>query len=134
MGIALTKDSIDLGIVVTDIDASLKFYRDTLGFKSAGDNPMPGGAHMWRLMCGTSMIKLLKFMPTPEAKPAKGGPGGGLGYRYWTITVSNIQEITDACAAAGYKVRVPVTELMPGTTISMVEDPDGNWVEFLTRG
>ena len=27
--------------------------------------------------------------------------------------------------------RMPVTEIRPGVTISMVEDPDGNWVEFL---
>jgi catechol 2,3-dioxygenase-like lactoylglutathione lyase family enzyme len=134
MGVALTKDSIDLGIVVSDIEASLAFYRDTLGFTPAGDGPMPGGSHMWRLMYGTTMIKLLTFDPAPAAKPAKGGIGGGFGYRYWTMSVSNIHEITTACEAGGYKVRVPVTEIMKGTTISMVEDPDGNWVEFLTRG
>ena len=134
MGVALTKDSIDLGIVVRDIDAALAFYRDTLGFTSAGDNKMPGGSHMWRLMCGTSMIKLVTFTPMPEASAPRGGIQGASGYRYWTMSVSNIQEITDACTAAGYKVRVPVTQIMPGTTISMVEDPDGNWVEFLTRG
>jgi catechol 2,3-dioxygenase-like lactoylglutathione lyase family enzyme len=134
MGVALTKDSIDLGIVVRDIDAALAFYRDTLGFTPAGDSKMPGGSHMWRLMCGTSMIKLVTFTPTPEASAPRGGIQGASGYRYWTMSVSNIQEITDACAAAGYKVRVPVTTIMPGTTISMVEDPDGNWLEFLTRG
>lgn len=134
MGVHITKDSIDLGIVVSDIEASLRFYRDTLGLTPVGDGPMPGGAHMWRLACGTTQIKLLTFSPTPEAKPAKGGINGGLGYRYWTISVSNLQEATDACAAAGYKIRVPVTEIMKGTTISMIEDPDGNWVELLTRG
>ncbi len=39
----LTKDSIDLGIVVCDADASLVFYRDTLGFTFEGEMPMPGG-------------------------------------------------------------------------------------------
>ena len=57
-----------------------------------------------------------------------------LGYRYWTMSVSNIAEITDAVAAAGYKVRIPVTEIRANTSISMVEDPDGNWVEFLAIG
>ena len=133
MGVALTKDSIDLGIVVRDIDAALKFYRDTLGFTTAGDSDMPGGMHMWRLMCGTSMIKLVTVAPTPEAKPARGGIAGASGYRYFTIAVSNLQEMADACAAAGYKVRIPPSEILPGTKISMVEDPDGNWVEFLGR-
>ena len=30
MGIALTKDSIDLGIIVTDGEAALAFYRDVV--------------------------------------------------------------------------------------------------------
>jgi len=71
--------------------------------------------------------------PMPEAKPARGGIAGASGYRYWTMSVTNLQEITDAVAAAGYKVRIPVMEIAPGTKISMVEDPDGNWVEFLDR-
>jgi hypothetical protein len=28
-------------------------------------------------------------------------------------------------------VRVPITEIRPGIEIAIVEDPDGNWVEFL---
>jgi predicted enzyme related to lactoylglutathione lyase len=48
--------------------------------------------------------------------------------------VSNLAEITDACAAAGVKVVVPAREIRPGTSISIVEDPDGNWVEFLQVG
>lgn len=35
MTVQLTKDSIDLGIVVRDAEASLAFYRDTLGFTPA---------------------------------------------------------------------------------------------------
>jgi len=134
MTVALTKDSIDLGIVVTDPQASLKFYRDTLGFKSAGESPMPGGVTMYRLMCGTSMIKLVHPAKPPAATAPPGGIAGATGYRYWTISVSNLTEITDDCAAAGYKVVVPVREVMPGLSISMVEDPDGNWVEFLQAG
>ena len=37
MDLQLTKDSIDLGIVVRDIDAALAFYRDVLGFEPAGE-------------------------------------------------------------------------------------------------
>jgi glyoxylase I family protein len=132
MGVALTKDSIDLGIVVRDADAALGFYRDTLGFEEAGVTPMPGGGGtMYRLMCGTSMIKLVHHETVPEAAAPPGGIAGATGYRYWTISVSNLQEITDACAAAGRKVVVKPREIRPGTSISIVEDPDGNWVEFL---
>jgi glyoxylase I family protein len=131
MGVALTKDSIDLGIVVSDAEASLGFYRDVLGFQSAGQMDIPGGATMHRLMCGTSMVKLVHHSTPPPAVAPPGGIPAATGYRYFTISVSNIDEVTDACAAAGHKVVVPVRDLRPGVTISIVEDPDGNWVEFL---
>ena len=44
MDLQLTKDSIDLGIVVRDIDAALAFYRDVLGFEPAGDGHDPRAA------------------------------------------------------------------------------------------
>ena len=134
MGVQLTKDSIDLGIVVRNGDAALAFYRDVLGFEHIGSGPMPGGSVMHRLMCGTSMIKLVAFDPVPEAANPPGGLNKATGYRYWTISVSNIAEMVDACAAQGVKVKVPVTEIRPGVTIAMVEDPDGNWVELLQNG
>ena len=130
MGVELTKDSIDLGIVVSDADAALAFYRDVLGLEYLGERPMPGGA-MHRLGCGTSVIKLVSLKKPPPAAAPPGGIGGGTGYRYWTISVSNMEDVVAACEAAGRPVAVPITELAPGTTIAIVEDPDGNWVELL---
>jgi len=130
MGVNLTKDSIDLGIVVSDGEAALKFYRDTLGFEHVGDLPMGGGSTMHRLMCGTSLIKVISGS-NPPAKSPPGGIQGATGYRYWTISVSNINDVVAACEKGGYRVAVPVREFRPGVTIAIVEDPDGNWVEFL---
>ena len=113
MDLQLTKDSIDLGIVVRDIDAALAFYRDVLGFEPAGDSAMPGGAHMHRLMCGTSMIKLLHFDPTPEAANPPGAIHKASGYRYWTISVADVAAVVTACEAAGVTVKVPRKSLVP---------------------
>ena len=131
MGIELTKDSIDLGIVVKDKDAALKFYRDTLGFDFQEETQMGGGMVMQRLLCGTSLIKLVTFAETPgEANPV-GGINTATGYRYWTISVSNLEELAAECKAAGYNVPMEPREIRPGVSIAMVEDPDGNWVELL---
>lgn len=130
MGVAITKRAIDLGIVTTNGDAMLKFYRDTLGFQYLREMKMPGGGLMHQLACGDSVIKVVVVESLP-AKAAPGGVRGANGYRYWTISVSNLAELLKTCADAGYKVAMKETEIRPGVKIAMVEDPDGNWVEFL---
>ena len=126
----VSKDSIDLGIVVTDEKAAVAFYRDGLGLEWEGELPLPGGK-MYRLKCGSTVIKLLKLERMPTAKPAPGGPMGGLGYRYFTISVPDIRGLVAQLEAKGIKPTVPVTEFRPGVTIAMVADPDGNTIEFL---
>jgi catechol 2,3-dioxygenase-like lactoylglutathione lyase family enzyme len=105
MGIALKKTSIDLGIITTNGPAMLAFYRDTLGLQYEKEIPMPVGPGVMHRMYG---------------------------YRYWTITVTNLDEITAACEKAGSKIAIAPKEIRPGVRIAMVEDPDGNWVEFLS--
>src|SRR3954454_7217494 len=100
MQLQLTKDSIDLGIVTTNGDAMLAFYRDVLGFGDDGETPMPGGT-MRRLRCGTSVIKLVSPPREPPANAAPGGIQGATGYRYWTISVANLPELVAACEEAG---------------------------------
>lgn len=133
MTVTLRKDSIDLGIVIKDSEASLAFYRDVLGFEHVGDIPMPGGMNgtMHRLLCGSSLIKLVKLDSVPEASAPPGGISGATGFRYFTMQVTNITEITEACKDAGSEVVIDQLTVRPGVTISMVTDPDGNWVEFV---
>jgi catechol 2,3-dioxygenase-like lactoylglutathione lyase family enzyme len=133
MGATIAKDSIDIGIIVKDADRSLAFYRDTLGLPFEGSLDMGGGTTMHRLKAGTTVVKLLAMATPPPAEAPPGGIRGAYGYRYWTITVSNIQELVAAVENAGYKVVTPVREIRAGVTIAIVEDPDGNWVEFLTN-
>lgn len=131
MGVELTKDGVDLGIVTGNPDAMLRFYRDTLGLVQEPDTPFPGGGTMHRLWCGKSLIKIVAPDPAPKDTSPPAPITRATGYRYWTISVSNLHEMTDACAAAGYQVTMPVTEIRAGVSISMIEDPDGNWVELL---
>ena len=131
MAIVTSKDSIDLGIVVQDADASLAFYRDTLGLPFQVKLDMPGGMTMNRLLAGTSVVKLVSFEETPKASAPPGGLAGATGYRYFTICVENLDEVTADAEAAGYNVPVSPREIRPGIKIAMIEDPDGNWVELL---
>jgi catechol 2,3-dioxygenase-like lactoylglutathione lyase family enzyme len=130
MGITLTKRAIDLGIVTTNGEAMLKFYRDVIGLQYLREMKMPGGGLMHQLGCGDTVIKVVVVDSLPAKAPA-GGIRGANGYRYWTISVSNLGDLLKGCGDAGYKITVKETEIRPGVKIGIVEDPDGNWVEFL---
>lgn len=134
MPIELTKDSIDLGIVTSNGPAMVSFYRDLLGFTEEPQTPFPGGGVMNRLRCGTSLIKIVEPNPAPANAPVSGPIPAATGYRYWTMTISNLAEVFAACEADGRKTVIPITEIRPGVTIAIVEDPDGNLVEFVELG
>ena len=132
MAVKLAKPGVDLGIVISDSERSLAFYCGLLGLEHVADTPMPigGGGTMHRVQCGDSLLKLVRF---DEAPPA--GVGGGLtgaqGFRYLTLVISNLDEMATAIADADVRVTVPVSEIRPGVRIMMIEDPDGNTVEFV---
>ena len=132
MGVELSKAAIDLGVVTGNPEPMVAFYRDVLGFVEEPSTPFPMGGTMYRLWCGESLIKIVAPDPAPEQKPAPGPIARASGYRYWTMRVNNLTDIMAQCEQAGANVVVPLTEVRPGVTIGMVEDPDGNWVEFVT--
>lgn len=126
----LAKDSVDLGIVTRELAPMVAFYRDMLGFTDMGESESIVGT-MHRLVCGSSHIKLVRPGTPPPADAASGGVGSATGYRYWTISVADLSEVLGRCEQAGRPVVLPPTVARPGVTVAMVEDPDGNWVEFL---
>ncbi len=130
MGMIPAKNCIDIGILVKDIKQSLAFYQDLLGLKKIGELPVPFG-HMYRLGFGDSFVKLVD----PKKIPPAGDLGltKSLGFRYLTFQISNIDDVCTACEQAGVAFEIPKQELMPGVTIAMVRDPDGNVVEFVQR-
>jgi catechol 2,3-dioxygenase-like lactoylglutathione lyase family enzyme len=132
MAANITKAGVDLGIVTTNSDAMLEFYRDVVGLEFEATIALEaiGIARMDRLLCKDSVLKLVT--PTTEVPD---GPGAGIegctGMRYFTLSVDNIEAAVADCEAAGAPVVWPVQESRPGFKIAMVEDPDGNWLEFI---
>ena len=109
----------------------MTFYEKTLGLPFEGSMPMPGGGTMNRFKAGDSVIKIISLQPQATAVAAPGGIRGATGYRYWTITVSNLSECIEKAEAAGAKIIVKSQEVRPGIIIAILADPDGNWVELL---
>lgn len=127
----LVKNGIDLGIVTRDAAAMLGFYRDLLGLELEATLPMPGGGGtMHRLRAGESIIKIIQLEPQPADDAVPGGIRKATGYRYCTFAVNNLAACTASCEAAGHTVVVPTKQVREGVTISIIADPDGNWVEL----
>ena len=124
------KDSLDLGIIASDIKASLNFYQNLLGLEFVGSTPVYFGT-IHRLRFGTSDFKLIE----PKTVPPKGAVGleKQLGFRYVTFVISNLSELCGELKSKGIEFALPETQIRPGTRIAMVKDPDGNIVEFVER-
>jgi glyoxylase I family protein len=124
------KDCLDLGIVVRDIKASLKFYQNILGLEFVGITPVWFGT-MHRLRFGSSDFKLIE----PKTVPPPGAIGleTQLGFRYVTFLIKNLAELCAELKGKGIEFTVAEREVRPGVRIAMVKDPDGNIVEFVER-
>src|SRR5271163_960017 len=59
--------------------------RDALELEQIGEQPMPRG-RMYRLLCGTTHLKIINFDKTPSGKAAPGGPMEATGLRYLRST------------------------------------------------
>lgn len=124
------KDSLDLGVIVSDIKASLDFYQNILGLEFVGSVPLWFGT-MHRLRFGTSDFKLIE----PKVVPPRGDIGleNQLGFRYVTFVIENLSDLCSDLKNIGIEFALPETTIRPGVRIAMVKDPDGNIVEFVER-
>ena len=124
------KDSLDLGILVSDIKSSLNFYQNILGLKFIEEIPSSLGT-MYRLRFGSSDFKLI----VPHTRPPKGPIGieSQLGFRYVTFVIKNLSKLCTELQNKGIEFVVAEKEARPGVRIAMVKDPDGNIVEFVAR-
>ncbi len=145
-------ETIDLGIVVSDVAKSVKFYTDALGFSetqgfSVGADFCADAGLTDRqalkirvLVLGTSpSATKIKLMEVPGVKMKQTDNGfihSQLGYRYLTIHVADATAALARLQKAGAKpiAKGPVAlpaGLPAGMTLTVVRDPDGNLIELV---
>jgi lactoylglutathione lyase len=128
----LVKPTIDIGIVTTNQEAMVDFYGNVVGFPALSDVPMEGFL-VKRFQVGDCVLKIVTFDEQPAGTQVAGMLGDATGLRYWTVSVSNLEEILTAVQDAGQKIVEGPTEVRPGVSIALMTDPDGNLVEFVNR-
>ncbi|VTR96752.1 VOC family protein [Tuwongella immobilis] len=148
----IASTTIDLGMVVSNVEKSVQFYTQAIGFTEAGGFSVNGEfsaklgltdkqpLDVRVLVLGKdAKATKLKLMQLPATKPAAGNNTfihSQLGFRYLTIMVKDVDEALKRLEKLEIK---PVTdgavslpkELATGVGIIVVRDPDGNFVELV---
>ncbi len=137
IGDYLAKPSLNVVITVKDMAAAKRFYGDVLGLKplpqvrfSEKTAPVffPHAVTMERFRVGTHEIKLIPGVESTRSFP--GGIARGIGLRMVNYPISDVAAFKQRLQAGGYPE--PKINSLPGSTyrFGMLEDPDGNQVEF----
>ena len=132
MALELAKPTIDIGIVTKDAEAIAAFYGGVLGLPPLADVQMDGLADQAipdrRLRAQGAAVRR-------DAFPLGGGGelAEATGIRYWTVSVTDLDEVLKMCANGGHPAIDGPNEVRLGVSIAFVADPDGNIVEFVGR-
>ena len=148
-----TKQTIDLGLVVSDLKRSLSFYKDVIGFKEkngfevAGSFPEKVGLtdgtplkiHVLVLGDGENAT-YLKLMQVSSKKKARVIEQPFIhtltGFSYITVFADNVDTVLKNAKALGYKAYAESPQILPegfpqDLCLLMLKDPDGNFVEII---
>jgi catechol 2,3-dioxygenase-like lactoylglutathione lyase family enzyme len=147
-----SRTTIDLGVVVSDIGKSVKFYTEAIGFtenqgfkvpadfcNDAGlTDKQPLDIHVLTLGEDESATKLkLMQIPGVKSQPSKNAfIHSQLGVSYLTIFVTDTNAAMVRLKKAGVspiaKGPVPLPKGFPeGVFLTVVRDPDGNLIELV---
>jgi catechol 2,3-dioxygenase-like lactoylglutathione lyase family enzyme len=149
---AFARTTIDLGTVVSDLEASVRFYKDVIGFTEVAGFDVPAdmatdagltdgkplSIRVLVLGSGPEATKL-KLMQVQGTAPRKGDTDfihSHTGFRYLTIFVRDTDAAVARLAKHGVKplAKSPVTipeSIAPGLFLTCIRDPDGNIVELV---
>ena len=141
------RTTIDVGIVVSDVEKAAQFYKNAMGFTEVPgfdvSAEMGAGSgltdyqpfHVRVMVLGdeptATKIKLMEFPDAPGKKVDNRFIHSSLGYSYLTIWVSDTTASVERARKAG---AVPVKEpyhLGDNNYLTLVKDPDGNIIEFV---
>jgi glyoxylase I family protein len=126
-------------VAVSDMQASLRFYRDLLGLDVFFDVELDGSpmevvtgeagarGRMVGGMLGGTVVELLEFAHRSFAQPSE----TMLGYTNISLSVRDVDAALAAISAAGLQPEQQPVEI-GGVRMFFVRDPDGTPIEFVS--
>lgn len=147
-----TSGTIDLGMVVSNVDRSAEFYKNAIGFTEVEGFDVPASFanevglsdnqpfHVRVLVLNeeknATKLKLMQFADAPGKKVDNAFIHSSLGYRYLTIWTADADAAMNRLKENGVKPLAhgpaPLPKGFPeGVMLACVKDPDGNMVELV---
>ena len=144
--------TIDIGVVVSDIEKALTFYKDVIGFTEISGFKVPGDyagevglsdGHELEVHVlvlgegeGATRLKLMQFKGVESKKSDNRNIHAQLGFSYLTVRVNDTATVMKRVKAAGIKTLGKSPMALPdnfpaGIYLTLVPDPDGNIVELV---
>ena len=138
-----------IGIGVSDIERSGRFYIDVLGFTQlyaldfagnevAATMEQDGTFRSMMLLRDDVRIELLQWVDVPISGTGQRKPMTELGFTHLSFRVDDVNELSDAVIAAGGAVHRRTLTVLgsegadpPPTKLLYVTDPDGTRIELM---
>ncbi len=143
-----SKTVVDLGIVVSDLEVSAKFYMDVIGLKEvkgfsvSGERAKSFGltdnqsvnvrVFVLNDAKGSTQLKMMSFANAPGKKADQKFIHSTLGFSYLTLMVSDMNAALNRIKKASVKLLGETPAKLGGKTrLTVIRDPDGNFIELI---
>lgn len=117
-----------VAIKVTDLDRSLDYYINTLGFPEMLRLHKDDGS-VWLVYLRVTDTQYIEVFPGAENDRAPGWNANGM--NHMCLTVDDIDAVLAQVATAGIKLLLPLKTAIDGNRQAWLEDPDGNRIELM---
>lgn len=136
----INRPNVDLGIVCSNFQDSITFYRDTLGLPVVEEVRVsdemaiksglaPSGFRQVRLKAGDTLIKLMQIQTPPD----RGTSGFASGVRWLTLFVNDVNSVYSHLTSKGVKFLSEPLKPKGASWIVCAYDPDGILIEFVEQ-
>jgi len=117
-----------VAIKVTDLDRSLDYYINKLGFPEMMRLKKDDGS-TWLVYLRITDDQYLEVFPGAENDRAPGWDANGM--NHMCLAVEDIDAVVQRIEAAGIALLLPLKLAVDGNRQAWIEDPDGNRIELM---